>query len=75
MGGGGGGRGAYLKEGDQIFNFLMMHYASSEDTQERVSNPLLTEIGTTFNSTGNFCERRRCEFLEGLGSSPQNFQI
>ena len=32
----GGGGGAYLKKGDQIFNVVVIRYASSEDTQESV---------------------------------------
>ena len=33
VGVGGGGRGTYLKKGDQIFNVGMIRYASPEDTQ------------------------------------------
>ena len=36
----GGWGGAYLTKGDQIINVGMIRYASSEDTQARVSNLL-----------------------------------
>ena len=56
---GGRGGGAYLKNWDQIINIGMIGYASSEDTQGSVSNLrsiLKTQLGTTFNGTGNFRE-------------------
>ena len=58
---GGRGGGAYLKNRDQIINIGMIYigYASSQDTQGSVSNLwfiLKTQLGTTFNGTGNFRE-------------------
>ena len=48
----GGGGGAYLNNPNQIINFEMIRYASSEDTEGRVSN-LQSQMGTTFNDRGN----------------------
>ena len=54
-GGGGEGGGAYLKNWDQIINVRTIRYASSADTQRRVSNVRTIKLelfGTTFNGTG-----------------------
>ena len=51
----------------------MIHYASSEDTLRRLSNPRAIKLeffGTTFYDAGNFNERRRREALGGLGACP-----
>ena len=57
----------------------MIHYASSEDTLRRLSNPRVIKLklfGTTFYDTGNFNERRRPEALGGSGDMPpENFKI
>ena len=53
--------------GTQYFNVEMVRYASSDDTQGRVTNLGLTEAGKTFNGTGNIYERRRREPLGGSG--------
>ena len=48
----------------------MIHYASSEDTLRRLSNPRAIKLklfGTTFYDTENFNERRRREALGGSG--------
>ena len=69
--GGGGGEGAYLKNRDQIINVRTIRYASSADTQRRVSNVRTIKLelfGTTFNGTGNLSERRRRAWLGGLGA-------
>ena len=65
--------GAYLNNRDQIINFGMIRYASSEDTEGRVSN-LQSQMGTTFNGTGKCYERRRREPLGRSGAcSPRKF--
>ena len=49
----------------------MIHYASSEDTLRRLSNPRAVKLelfGTIFYATGNFNERARR--LGGLGACP-----
>ena len=54
--------------------------ASSEDTRAECTTYRLTEIGTTFNLRGNFCDRRRREPLRevwghALSPPPQINQI
>ena len=53
----------------------MKHYASSEDTLRRLSNPRAIKLkffDTTFYDAGNFNERRRREALGVSGGmSPQ----
>ena len=53
----------------------MIHYASSEDTLRRLSNPRAVKLklfGTIFydTRTGNFNEGPRREALEGSGDMP-----
>ena len=72
---GGGERGAYLKNWDPIINVGMIRCASSGDIcKAECPTYRITEIGTTFNVMGNFCERRRHEPLGGGGGGmrPQN---
>ena len=65
-----GGGGAYLKKRNQIVNVGLIRYASSEDAQGSVSSLPVPEIGTIFNSTRNFFERRRRGLLVGSGGMP-----
>ena len=70
---GGGGGGAYLKNRDQIINARTIRYASSADTQRRVSNLQTIKLklfGTTFNGTRQFIERRKREALGWFGGMP-----
>ena len=54
------GGGAYLKKGEQIFNVVMIRYATVPKTHREECPTLgLTEMGTTFNGTENLCECRR----------------
>ena len=72
-----GGGGAYLKNRDQITNVGMIRHANFKDTRTMCPTYGLTEIGTTFNGNGKFCERQRREPLGRFGghAPPENFQI
>ena len=66
-----GGGGAYLKNRDQIVNVRAIRYASSANTQRRVSNLQTIKFklfGTTFNDTGKLASAEGARRYGGLGA-------
>ena len=68
----GGVRASITEPNNEIINVEMTRYASSEDRAVGPTNlRTVSQMGTTFNGTGNCCERRRRKPLGGgVGGMP-----